>query len=498
MMKQVAQAWAFASILLLPCYADLTSGAGDARMRSPVPLTGIALAQITDMAIVALVFFFLMAGLRKLSAWPTICWGLMALLPVLLFARNLDVMPIDVPALAVLAMGIAWTGLLIFFVLRMPKFASQLSKAGSGLLAGFVVFALVMTWQLGRATLWRPGPQSFSNPIASPSLHKQRLVWLLFDELAYQPTFEERDPSLQLPNFDRLRIESTIYSDVTPIAYRTTRAVPSLLLGRAVTDVTYTSENRYMVQTDGGSDWKPFDPKATLFGMAAQHGLSTSIVGWYVAYCPIFVGVATDCYWSNEDAQDRGPTSTTATFAQNVWFPLRIMIEEAVAPRRAWTDIAAWNADGHIAAVKDLRQHELDTVANSQADILYLHIPAPHPPEFWDRRTGDFGAGGSYLDSLDYSDRLLGQIMTTLEAQPRWADTTLIVHGDHSWRTQMWRPLPGWSAEDERISNGGKWDSRPLLMIHTPGQQIPQSVNAPTSIMLVHDTVAHWIDSTNR
>jgi hypothetical protein len=498
MMKRIAQAWAFASIVLLPNYADLTSGAGDARMRSPVALTGIALAQLTDMAIVALIFFVLLEGLRRLSAWPKIRWGSMALLPVLLFARNLDVMPVDVPPSAVLAMGIVWTALLIFFILRIPKLAAQLSKAGSSLLAGFVVFALVMTFQLGRATLWRPGPQSFSSPITAPSPHKPRLVWILYDELAYQPVFEARDPSLELPNLDRLRAESTLYSDVTPIAYRTTRAVPSLLLGRAVTDVTYTAENRYLVQLDGGSDWRPFDAKATLFGMAKEQGLTTSLVGWYIAYCPIFVDVATDCYWSNEDAQDRGPTSTSATFSQNVWFPLRVMMEEAFAPRRAWADVAAWNAKGHIAAVKDLRAHELETVADSQADILYLHVPAPHPPAFWDRRTGDFAEGGSYLDSLDYSDRLLGQILSTLERQPRWADTTLIVHGDHSWRTGMWRPLPGWSAEDERISRGGQWNPRPLLMIHTPGQQTPQTIVAPTSIMLVHDTAAHWISSAHR
>jgi Sulfatase len=497
MVKQVAQAWAFASILLLPCYADLTSGAGDARMRSPVPLTGIALAQLTDMAIVAIVSFILLAGLRKLSAWHKIRWGMMALLPVVLFARNLDVMPVDIPPLVVFAIGVVWTVLLFFVILRAPKFASLLSRAGSGLLAGFVVFALVMTWQLGRAMLWRPGPQSFSNPVAAAPPHKPRLVWLLFDELAYQPTFEARDPTLELPNFDRLRAESTLYSDITPIAYRTTRAVPSLLLGRAITDVTYTAQNRYMVQIDGDADWKPFDPETTLFGMAARHGLTTSIVGWYIAYCPIFVGVATDCYWSNEDAQDRGPTSTRASFAQNVWFPLRIMVEEAITPKRAWADVAAWNADGHIAAVEDLRRHELETVADSQADILYLHIPAPHPPEFWDRRTANYAPGGSYLDSLDYSDRLLGQILSRLEAQPRWTDTTLIVHGDHSWRTQMWRPLPGWSAEDERISHGGKWDPRPLLMIHTPGQHFQQTVVAPTSIMQVHDTVAKWIDSPN-
>jgi hypothetical protein len=495
MMKRIAQAWAFASILLLPNYADLTSGAGDARMRSPVALTGVALAQLTDMAIVALAFFVLMEGMRRLSAWPKVRWAVMALLPVLLFARNLDVMPMDVPPAAVLAMGIVWTSLLIFFILRIPRAAAQLSNAGSSLLAGFAVFALVMTFQLGRATIWRPGPKSFSNPIAAPSPHRPRLVWILFDELAYQPVFETRDPTLKLPNFDRLRAESTLYSDATPIAYRTTRAVPSLMLGRAVTDVTFTADNRYLVQLDGGSDWAPFDTKASLFGIAKQHGLSTSIVGWYVAYCPIFVGIVTDCYWSNGDAQDRGPTSTGATFAQNVWFPLRIIVEQALAPRRAWADVASWNAKCHIAAIEDLREHELETIANSEADILYLHIPAPHPPAFWSRRTGTFAEGGSYLDSLDYSDRLLGEILDTLEKQPRWADTTVIVNGDHSWRTEMWRPLPGWSAEDERASHGGRWDPRPLVMIHRPGKQSAQTVAAPTSIMVVHDRVALWIDS---
>ena len=80
-------------------------------------------------------------------------------------------------------------------------------------------------------------------------------------------------------------------------------------------------------------------------GAARRGGLSTSIVGWYIAYCPVFAGVATECYWSNEDAQDRGPTQLDASFAQNVWVPLRIMAEQAVWPSRAWADAAAWNSE---------------------------------------------------------------------------------------------------------------------------------------------------------
>jgi hypothetical protein len=485
MTKQIAHAWAFAAILLLPNYIDITSGSGDARMRVPAPLTPIVIAHLIDMALVAVAFFILMAVLRRLRHWP------------LLLARNLDVIPFDVPGVAVLALGAAWVGLLAALIFKAPKIAGRLSRLGSSILTGFAIFALVMTGQLARALFWRPGPQAFHATIAAAYPNRPRLVWILFDELAYQPTFEDRDASLQLPNLDRLRQESTLYSDVTPVAYRTTRAVPSLLLGRPVTDVDYTADNRYLIQTEDDLHWKRFDANATLFGMAKQHGLTTSIVGWYIAYCPIFVGVATDCYWSNEDAQDRGPTQLGAGVLENAWFPLRILAEQTLWPSRAWADATAWNQEGHMASVKDVREHALDAVANSQADILYLHLPAPHPPAFWDRRTGKYALGGSYLDSLDFSDRLLGQILDQLERQPRWAATTLIVHGDHSWRTKMWRPLPGWSAEDERISHGGQWDPRPLLMIHAPGQDSPKTVSSCTSIMLVHDRVENFIETAS-
>ncbi|MGA2252337.1 sulfatase-like hydrolase/transferase [Terracidiphilus sp.] len=493
MMKRIAQAWGFAAILLLPNYIDLTSSAGDARMRFPSPLTKIALAHLADLVIVAVIFAGLTACLRRLPVWPKIRWTLMALLPVALFLRNLNVFPFDIPNSVIITLSLLWPAILILLILKTPRIALLLRNSGSSLLTGFAIFALVVTWQLVQVTLWRPGPQSYAAAIPAQPPSKPRLVWIIFDELAYKPVFEMRDPSLSLPNFDRLRNESTLFTDMTPIAYRTTRVIPSLQLGRAVTDVEYTADNRYLVQTENNPQWHAFDANASLFGMAEQHGLTTSIVGWYIAYCPVFAGTATDCYWSNNDAQDRGPTMLSASLAENAWIPLRIMAEQAVWPGRAWADQAEWNAEGHIASVQDLSQRALDTISTSQADVIYLHLPTPHPPAFWDRRSKKFAVGGSYLDSLDYSDRLLGKILDLLEAQPRWAATTLIVQGDHSWRTQMWRPLPGWSAEDERISQGGQWDSRPVLLIHSAGQKSAATITKTTSVMHVHDAVANFV-----
>lgn len=489
MMRRIAQAWSFAAIFLLPNYVDLTSEAGDERMRVAVPLTRIALAHLTAILLVAVFFYFILAGLRKLKGWRRIRWSLMGILPVVLFIRNLSVMPFSVSVLAIATVTLVWYAVLLYLIQGYPKFAWNLGRFGGNVLAGFSVFALIMTFQLVRAALWRPGPQAFSHAIAAAPPNRPRLVWILFDELAYKYAFEARDPSLKMPNFDRLRAESTLYTDVTPIAYKTSRAVPSFMLGRTVTDIEYTAGNRYLVKP-ADSGWQPFDANASLFGLAKQLGVSTSIVGWYLPYCPIFAHVATQCYWSNEDAQDRGPTMLQASFAENVWFPLRMIFEDYAWPSRAWTDDARWNAEGHIASVKDVSQHALDVLSTSQADVIYLHIPSPHPLAFWNRRTAQFAVGGSYIDSLDYTDRLLGRMLDILEKQPRWGATMVIVQGDHSWRTQMWRPQPGWSAEDERVSHGGTWDPRPVVMIHAAGEQTPQTVAVPTSVMHVHDAVA--------
>lgn len=199
MIKRIAQALGFAAILLLPNYIDMTSSAGDERMRVPVPLTKIALAQITDLVIVALVFLISMAGLRKLKLWPKLRWILMATLPPFLLVRNLNVFPFDVPNAAVLTASLLWIAFLGFLIPLAPALAAKLRTAGSTVLTGFAVFALVMTWQLVRAATWSPGPRAYATPIPAQPANKPRLIWILFDELSYKPVFESRDPTLQLP-----------------------------------------------------------------------------------------------------------------------------------------------------------------------------------------------------------------------------------------------------------------------------------------------------------
>ena len=296
MIKRIAQAWGFAAILLLPGYVDLTSSLGDERMHVPWPLTRLVLAQLVDLAIVGLIFAVLLAILRGLKVWTRIRWFALALLPIYLLVCNLRLFPFRVPYIYVVIVAAVWIASLAFLIFRAPAIASKLYRFGGVVLTGSVVFACVMTAQLAGAAFWRPGIQAFSGFIPAQPAATPRLVWIIFDELAYKPVFEARDPSLDLPNFDRLRSQSTVYTNVKPIGYHTRLVVPSLLLGQVVTSSTITAKNQLLVRTADDPHWEPFDTHASLFGMANQRGISTSIVGWYLPYCPIFAGTATECY----------------------------------------------------------------------------------------------------------------------------------------------------------------------------------------------------------
>ena len=405
-------------------------------MHVPRPLTRIALAQLVDLAIVALLFSGLIAVLRRRKSWPKIRWALLAVLPVYLLLRNLNLIPFNVPLAAVLALSIAWFIALALLIFRAPVFAVRLYNIGSAVLAGFAVFGLVVSWQLVRAAMWRPGPQAFSSSIPVQPPARPRIIWILFDELAYKPVFEARDPSLELPNFDRLRSQSTLYTQVDPIGYRTQLVVPGLLLGRIVSSAAYSHNNHYLIGTIDSPHPQNFDANASLFGMAKEKDVTTSITGWYITYCPVFSGTATECYWSNDDS-DVGLHRRSTRALQSTYGSPCASSPNSLSLRPKPQPIS--RAGSLRATLNRLRtsvSHALQTLAASQADLIYVHLPVPHPPAFWNRAQAHLHLAAPISIRSIIPTGSSAEFLTTLQSQPRWAATTLIVQGDHSWRTQ--------------------------------------------------------------
>ncbi len=185
-----------------------------------------------------------------------------------------------------------------------------------------------------------------------------------------------------------------------------------------------------------------------------------------------------------------GNMSQRASFWSNTYEPLKQVVREVKAPERADRDTCTYDVRQRLKTALDLQQHAYAMLNDDQADFVFLHMPIPHSPNIWSRIEDNYTTfcDSSYLDNLALADKVLGRMMQILQNSPRWKDTTVIVEGDHSWRTWIWENLPAWSDEDDAAARRG-FDPRPAMIIHQPGQTKPLTNDRPWSILNVHEVL---------
>jgi membrane-anchored protein YejM (alkaline phosphatase superfamily) len=131
-------------------------------------------------------------------------------------------------------------------------------------------------------------------------------------------------------------------------------------------------------------------------------------------------------------------------------------------------------------------------IRDQSIHFVFIHLPVPHPPGIYNRKSGRLGAGASYIDNLAQADRALAKLIGVLNATALAPKTTVILCSDHSWRVPMWRSASPWTKEDE-VASGGRFDPRPVLMIHFPGQQTEHDVTAPFEEIRIHGIIEHML-----
>jgi hypothetical protein len=133
-------------------------------------------------------------------------------------------------------------------------------------------------------------------------------------------------------------------------------------------------------------------------------------------------------------------------------------------PNGHWADrFDTRETQAHIADYRWLVAESDKLLENDAANFVLLHIPAPHPGGIYDRRTGAFTThGASYVDNLALADQYLAHVRLLLQQRGEWDSSTIMVMGDHSWRTKLiWSSSDVWTAEDQAASQGGQFDDRP-------------------------------------
>lgn len=490
MLKRLCQCIGLSSLILVTNYGEMLGGGRDVRLHVPLALTGIVLAQITDILLLALVIFLLVSPWRNTRFYPWVRLLLAIGIPPYLIERNHTLIPYPVEGLVVFAT--MWAALLLLLMMVFPTWYARGLRLADAMGIFFAIFAFASIAQLLWVIRWTPKPQQYTaswNDVAQPIRDHPLLVWIVFDELSYDQVFEHRARDLELPGLDALRNQSTLFTNVQPVGRKTVRIIPSLLTGHTVDDFRFDYANQFSVHFEGQKGWHPLDGGHTIFGDAQHSGWRTAAVGWYNPYCSIYADAIDNCYWTNWDKID-GPMAQRKTFGRNVLAPLEHLLREAKS--RTSADRAACSYDVHerLQTHLDLEQHAFQILRTDQADFIFLHFAIPHSPNIWSRIDDAYTqtCDSSYLDNLALADIEVSHVLKTLEASPRWKDTSLIVEGDHSWRIDLWNWLPAWTDEDDHAAHD-TFDPRPAVLIHQAGQTAPQTNSAAWPLTNVHDVM---------
>ena len=488
--KKFAQCLGLSSILLVANYGDLLGGGADVRMHVPYGLTGVCVAQILDILILGLLLFLILAVAKRTRYYSWVRLLFLMLTPVWVTVRVAALLPFEMKEGLGPLLAAIWAALLLLLLLKFPLWYRRLVRVAEAVGIFLAVFGVCSLVQLLYVMSWKPGTQEIKaawSGTAQPPRQHPRVVWILFDELSYDQVFEHRAHDLVLPNFDALRAQSTVYTDVQPIGLKTVKVVPSLLSGAVIDDYRFRFNNTLAVHEQDSGQWKKLDGSGTIFGDAQKAGWRTAVVGWYNPYCTLYGTALDSCYWTNFDRMD-GNMAQRRSWRSNTARPLRDLAVEVQSPNLDYKQECDFDVEQRYQTHRELDAKATSLIADDQADFVYLHFSTPHSPNIWSRINDHFvhKCGSSYLDNLALADRELGRMMQMIRNSPRWKDTTVIVQGDHSWRVMLWDSLASWTDEDEQASRDETFDPRPALIIHRAGQTTGETDSRELPLLVVH------------
>jgi hypothetical protein len=354
----------------------------------------------------------------------------------------------------------------LYAYLRQPL-VGQVGVSGVAAVAALLAGgALVVAWRFQKAVVRLPSRVALvfvplvpvtaghalwhafaSSPQAEPAARQQRpaasaaafqyrpgprVVWVLFDEWDYRLTFEARPAGLELPELDRWRRTSLFATRAFPPSDQTITSVGALLTGRAMARVTPVSRGQALLVPAGGEPPAAWSEAPSVFRDALEMGAPAAVVGWALPYCRLYGRDLAECAWWETSIRRISKGDTTAAIA--------------VAQLRSTVETAAFSpfrqsavAQHHYRTWRTMLEAAVRTAANPSLRLVFIHLPVPHAPYFYDRATGRFDRGNSvargYLDHLVLVDHSVRQLRQALEGSGLQEKTAVVLTSDHGFRS---------------------------------------------------------------
>jgi hypothetical protein len=505
-------AFGLTTLILMVMYAGLVSPLHDEIYHLNGSATSIFIPVLINLAVfwlfaTAVLLVAERPGLTRRIVWP----ALLLSLPWIIFKNANKIAGWDTPRIvSTLLFGVATLGFVLVQILWRPAIQSRVERV-QRLAAVCLSFAAVgglftcvqilwFGWQARDLNVPRPLHQShLTQPVPAG---QPRVIWILLDELSYQQVYEQRFPGLELPNFDRLASESTVFTHVVPVGYFTEKVVPSLITGLTISHIRASPTGQLILHDELANRRLIFDPHNTVFQDAILSGYTTGVAGWYNPYCRILNPVLDRCYW-NSHLILPGAMSGGAPLSTNILAPARkigAILTYLLSRNQEISPSDQQETALHLAEYHELLAASDRLLADPFAGFIFLHLPIPHPPGIYDRQHGTFTTGrSSYIQNLALADLYLAHLRAILQQQGQWDSSLIVVMGDHSWRDAgMWSKTSHWSAEDQAASHGAHFDDRPAYIVKLPNQHSPARIDQPFEAIrtraLFHAILTQHID----
>jgi hypothetical protein len=350
-------------------------------------------------------------------------------------------------------------------------FHRKAAPVAGAVIAAFLPFCAVT---FGQAT-WKAAHYDAANFAARPpaprvaAKESPRVLWILCDEWDYRLTFVDPDPTLQLPEISRLRGEVLFADHAMPPGPETPVSIPGYFTGKFVQGVGYDGPRELQVVYRGASEAVPWSTQPNVFASAREIGFNTALVDWFHPTCRVLSGLGYCRWWELA----RQHNSMGRAFWQLLANQPRSLFETTMLSVFGQSLSVRQQVDTYHAILDD----GLAVANDPRFGFSFVHLPIPHSPHAYDRRTSRFTLKNSpirgYIDSLALLDRTLGEIRQSMKAAGTWDKTTVLMTSDHPYR------------EAEQLD--GKTDPRIPFLLKLASQKEGRLYNQPFNAILTGD-----------
>jgi len=373
--------------------------------------------------------------------------------------------------LTVLVAAILLAALTLLALLRFHR--QSVRVASLVLLILFPFLPLTFARGAWRAMQYDPVP--FADKPMAPRLtvvnrNAPRVFWFIGDEWDQRLTFIDRLPDLLLPELDRFRARAIYASNAYPPAGQTASSMPALIIGRLLAPVKSLGPAELLLPLPSPEQPVYWSKHPNIFSRARQAGFNTALVGFYHPYPRVLNANLTAC-WSWPLPLQYNSMGTG--FGEILANQSRSLLETDSRSPFGQALPVHEHVRIYLAGLERAKQ----LAADPDLGLILAHLPVPHAPHAYDRRTGQFTLKNSpvagYYDSLALLDRTLRDLRETMERAGLWEKTTVLLSSDH------------WHRRANLLR--GKIDHRIPFLLKLAGQQEGITYHPPFNTVLSHD-----------